>query len=261
MAWLFLDESGSFLDHAYVCLAGYASGDTEWEAFIPEWKTLLQKHGLPALHMKDIVSAYGKSPAAPWPIDKKLAMLEEFIFVIRKHVKAGFGVGLKAAHYRGVVKKLEQLGAITKPFQAQVFCFARIIKLAMLHTLLKSSEPFVEIVLDDSEQYAMKCYSYLSKLKQRNGYVKERISSITFADDSKWYPLQAADILAYAVCNELKKPEGKQWSDSNLFSGLLKKADPTHGLVFHGELWAETEEKALTEAIIEGLRNVMNKTP
>jgi hypothetical protein len=261
MAWLFLDESGHFSNSDYICIAGYASSDEGWEAFIPEWSALLKKHALPAIHMKDIVSSKGSSPAAQWAMDKKLAMLEQFIQLIQKHVKAGFGVGLKAAHYRTVVKKLEHSGLVTNPFHAPVFCLARIIKLAAFHTLLKSSEQAIEVVLDDSEQYSMKFYSYFSKLKQRNAFVKERISSITFADDEKWFPLQAADMLAYAICSQLKKPEHEQWGDSNIFSCLLKKADPAHGLVFHGELWTETEEKTLSEAIIDNLKNVMNKAP
>src|SRR5436309_930461 len=104
---VFLDESGHFADSDYLCMAGYMASDEGWNALCSGWRYLLrEKHKIPVLHMREIMSPSGKSPAALWPIDRKLDMLREFIQLIQKHTEAGFGCALDAKHYREVVKTI-----------------------------------------------------------------------------------------------------------------------------------------------------------
>jgi hypothetical protein len=95
------------------------------------------------------------------------------------------------------------------------------------------------------------CYGLLCELKKRVPSIKESIVNICFADDEWYYPLQAADLLSYATCNELKKG-ANAWKESNVFSDLLKDADPSYGKRYFSELWSDDEDdtKALMEAII-----------
>jgi hypothetical protein len=255
MAMIFMDESGHFADQDYFCLAGYLASDAGWDALCQEWKILLDKHGIPGIHMREIMSEGGKSPAAKWKMQDKLNMLSEFILVIRKHIHTGFGVSIKAKHYREIIKtvhaELIKTG-IKKPkqFKAQVFCVARIVRQVLTYftETLKSDEKLC-LIFDDSEHYSMSCYGFVSELKRRNAKAKEMISSITFADDSVFYPLQCADILAYATCNELKKGT-PQWLDTNIFTALFKSEDPAYGLPYLGEGWDERNDEELAKAII-----------
>jgi len=98
MAMIFLDESGHFSESDFVCLAGYVASDSNWDGLCKEWKELLGKHGIPAVHMREIMSPKGKSPAASWKDEDKVRMIREFIFVIRKYIHTGFGVGLEARY-------------------------------------------------------------------------------------------------------------------------------------------------------------------
>lgn len=256
MAMIFLDESGHFSESDFVCLAGYVASDSNWDGLCKEWKELLGKHGIPAVHMREIMSPKGKSPAASWKDEDKVRMIREFIFVIRKYIHTGFGVGLEARYYRELVKvaaeEARRQGVKTKPFHSQLFCVARMCRLIMNYFKEIGSEEQLSLIFDDSPEYSMKCYSFVSKLKQRQSDVRRTVSSLTFADDSVFYPLQAADILAYATCNELKKGVNA-WSDTNMFTDLFRAEDPGYGLPYRSELWSEADSETLLNAIIQEL--------
>ena len=95
--------------------------------------------------------------------------------------------------------------------------------------------------VDDDERYSKTCYALLCDLKKRMPAIKKSIVNISFADDEWYYPLQAADLLAYASRNELKKGE-KGWSETNIYRDLLKDADPAYGKRYLGEFWSDDED-------------------
>ena len=255
---VFLDESGHFSSSDYVCMAGYMAADDGWTALCDGWRSLLhEKYKIPALHMREIMSPSGKSPAASWDIDRKIDMLRDFILLIRRHTEVGFGCALDAKHYREVVKTIgaaaAEHGLKAKPFNAQMFCMARIVRLVMQH--LEANVPEgqrqTSLMFDDDEKYSKTCYALLCDLKKRVPAIKKSIVNICFGDDEWYYPLQAADLLSYASCNELKKGEDG-WKASNVYSDLLKDEDPAYGKRYLSEFWSDNEDdsKALMEAII-----------
>lgn len=256
---VFLDESGHFANTDYMCLAGFMSDELGWTSLCQEWRVLLrEKWKVPAIHMREIMSPKGKSPAASWDTDKKVSMLRDFIHVIRKHTRVGFGCAIDAKHYREVVKVIEGAakseGLKSKPFKAQVFCMARVVKLIIGYldeSKASEDERKTSLVFDDDEQYSKACYGLLCELKKRVPVVKETIVNISFADDLWYYPLQAADLLSYASCNELKKGS-MAWQESNVFTDLLKDEDPAYGKLYCSEKWTADDQdtKALMEAII-----------
>jgi hypothetical protein len=102
-------------------MAGYMATDEGWNGLCSGWRYLShEKYKIPALHMREIISPSGKSPAAAWDIERKLDMLREFILLIRKHTQVGFGCALDAKHYREVVTMIRTAvateGLKTKPF-------------------------------------------------------------------------------------------------------------------------------------------------
>jgi len=169
---VFLDESGHFTNTDYLSLAGYMATDQGWNDLCAAWRFLLrEKWKLPVIHMREIMSPEGKSPAASWSIERKVDMLRDFILVIRKHTAVGFGCAINAKHYRGVVKDIERAadleGLKTRAFKAQVFCIARVVKLIMGYLEdVKASEDErkIALVFDDNEHYSKHCYSLLMTL-------------------------------------------------------------------------------------------------
>lgn len=255
---VFLDESGHFASSDYMCMAGYMASDEGWNGLCSGWRYLLrEKYKIPALHMREIMSPSGKSPAAAWDIDRKLDMLREFILLIRKHTEVGFACALDAKHYREVVKTINTVaaeeGLKTKPFNTQMFCMARIVRMVMqyLEESVPEEQRQTSLVFDDDEHYSKTCYALLCDLKKCVPAIKKSIVNISFADDEWYYPLQAADLLSYAFRNELKKRE-KGWKETNVYSDLLKDADPAYGKRYFSEFWSDEEgdSKALMEAII-----------
>ena len=259
MVMLFLDESGHFSDSDYLCIAGYIATDAGWESFCKEWKILLNKHGLSTLHLKEIMSRSGNSPASSWPPEQKDSMLREFIGVIRKHVEVGFAVAIDAKHYRGVADRLEKKcqaqGLKNRSFSAHTFAFSRIIRKLMDYLKESAELERASIIVDDAEQYSMKCYSFFSKLKKVRPEVKSQIVSISFADDTYFFPLQAADLLAYATLHEFRKGE-KAWAEEATFSDLLKAHDPAFGLIYRSEFWGSENEDALKLSILEDVTGI-----
>jgi hypothetical protein len=260
MAMLFADESGDWNDQDFIALAGLTSSEAGWEALCQEWPILLQKHEIPVVHMKEIMPERGKSPAASWKMDKKLAMIEEFIGVIKKYMQYGFGIALDAKYYREQVsiveKAAKEMGIKTKPFQPQIFCVARLLRRFIDH--LKESRIYAQradgrnpfsLIFDENEAYAMKCYSFICKLRHRDSFIKESIASVSFANDYFFYPLQAADILAYATQNELRKGD-KAWDESNVYTRFFDEVDPAYGNRYYSEAWGEQDSEALTKAMV-----------
>lgn len=211
---VFLDESGHFASSDYMCMAGYMASDEGWSGLCSGWRHLLrEKYKIPALHMREIMSSFGRSPAAGWDIDRKVDMLREFILLIRNHTEVGFGCALDAKHYRKIVKTIStaaaEAGLKTKPFNTHIFCMARIVRMVMqyLDDSVPEGQRQISLVFDDDEHYSKTCYALLCDLKKRVPAIKKSIINISFADDEWGYPLQAADLLSYASRNELNKTD------------------------------------------------------
>lgn len=54
----------------------------------------------------------------------------------------------------------------------------------------------IALTFDEDEDYSVKCYKLISRLRKTRPEIKETIISVGFADDEWYSPLQAADILA-----------------------------------------------------------------
>jgi hypothetical protein len=150
-----------------MCLAGFMSDDDGWTSLCQEWRFLLrEKWKLPSIHMREIMSPKGTSPAASWGINEKVAMLRDFIHVVRGHTTVGFGCALDCKHYREVVKDVQNAamseGLRTKPFKAETFCMARIVRRIMDYleeSKIPEDQRKISLMLDDDEHYSKMFYA------------------------------------------------------------------------------------------------------
>jgi hypothetical protein len=188
-------------------------------ARIPTLKAMFGRGG-PAWHMawcswmKAVISPAAttlKSPAAAWDMDRKLDMLREFILLIRKHTEVGFGCALDAKHYREVVKAIDTVGAEeglkTKPFNTQMFCMARIVRLVMqyLEESVPEQERQTSLVFDDDEHYSKSCYALLSNLKKRVPAIKNSIVNISFADGRMVLPAAGRGLTLICILQRIEE--------------------------------------------------------
>jgi hypothetical protein len=205
LLWGYFDEAGHFRgSDDYLCMAGYFGGEQGWNSFTRQWGGLLKKHGISAVRVQDMIGFRGEYEKLGWTHEyRDKTVLPEFIKVIKDNLAAGLGVGVDLKYFKSMAPEAQK--RIGDPYY---LCFMRLIRL-VIDTMRRAGVEFpIAVIFDDAEEYSIKCYRLLSRLRKENAEVKALIGSITFADDSIYYPLQAADLLAYESLKELKQKAG-----------------------------------------------------
>jgi hypothetical protein len=200
MIWAYFDESGKLLNaDDFICLCGYL-GDEHWEGFTEQWGMLLRQHNLPSLHMAPLLSRKGSYQHIKWDDDQQRDVLRQFIAPIKKNTAAFFSVSLDAKHYRAMPREArEAFGQKT----ALDFSFQRLIKLVTKQLQTWNLDIPISMNFDYEEQFSLICLRSLAKLRSHYPEVKKLIGAITFCDSNVYYPLQAADMLAYGTYQHL----------------------------------------------------------
>lgn len=186
----YFDESGKWHDRdGHICLCGFVSDGDHWNLFETEWVGLLKKHGFPVIHMNQF---YAQCRARGWDDNKANAVLTEFVDKIRERVQFGFGIAVEGRYFR---HRFEIAGK--PPKDPKRFYTHRLLR-RMREALIEPGYPTsVAITFDEDEEFSIACYQIISRLRRDHPEVRKMVSSIAFADDRIFTPLQAADILAY----------------------------------------------------------------
>lgn len=227
----FFDDSGDFGGGGFFCLAGYIANVERWNAFSQEWWALLEKTGADHLHTSDFLAGKGDFAGLQLDYSQRVQAIRDFGIVIRKHVYSGFAVGVDGAAYR------ETLSDLPKKVSAEEFCFERL--LSRIHGAIgawDAESEFFECTFDDSEKTAQKFLSIWQRIKRHKRVSSRMLTAISFADDKFVLPLQAADLLACALTQEVRKGENKFGPDSP-FHHLMQDVDPNFGIQFEQEYW------------------------
>jgi hypothetical protein len=198
----YFDESGKPDSSNFVCIAGYASDDDGWNKFCDAWPKLLNKHRISAIHMKDLMALRGEYEKLGWDLAKRDQVLAECINILNHHAIAGFGVGVDAKHWRGLDKAARDY--LGNPL---MICMERVLRLTinMFHRPSEGYEPAIPITFDDDREYAMAYYRRWSELREKRPTLRRICASIGFADDTIYWPLQAADILAHQTNKDVQQ--------------------------------------------------------
>jgi hypothetical protein len=200
MLWAFIDESGKLAKADFICLCGYICDDG-WENFSKDWKEILSRNSLPLLHLSKLMRKAPPFDKLGWTEAQRVEILREFVQPIRSHLLAGFGVGLDAKHYRSMPLSARKL---IGEKDAQDFAFYRLMRLIVEQLKKWEYKDPISVNFDFTEDFSVKCLQSLTKLRSGRSEVRELVSSIGFADDQVYYPLQAADMLAYGTYNWMR---------------------------------------------------------
>lgn len=198
--WAYFDESGKLANSDFICLAGYICDDG-WECFSKDWEKLLKRFEIPLIHAAKLVRRAKPYELLGWDKQKEERVFVEFAKVIRRHLLGGFGIGVDAKFYRSMTLDARKLIGNE---DAQDFAFHRLLKLVVKQLQLWKYESSISLTFDFEDQFSVKCMQSLMLLRQQRQEVKNLISSIGFADDEVYYPLQAADLLAYGTYRNLR---------------------------------------------------------
>lgn len=208
MLWAFFDESGKLAESDFMCLCGYVSGEgqpgSSWDKFTEEWRAVLMREGLPYIHTSQLFARRPPYDLIGWNGSKINDVLSSLSRCVSRHVVAGFGVALDAKHYRSLAKERRNLIGDKTP---EIFLFHRLLRLVVkaLETLNYPNP--ISLTFDWSDGFSDGCLKPLTALIKRHEDIRNRISSIGFANDEQYYPLQAADMLCFGTKQKLQGVE------------------------------------------------------
>jgi hypothetical protein len=214
MIHAYFDDSATLNQQGFICLCGYVAGDADWDALAKKWVEALARHQLPSFHTSNFLSARAEYKSTKLSHDDRLRVVEEFIAIIRNHVPLAIAVAVDSKAYRKV------FSGIAKKFSPVEFCCYRIIRAIASHAeQLPARILPVSLVFDES-QTSLKFHAAMIDVKRNRPEVREIIATLAFGDDRFVQPLQAADLLACFTVRELRKDEGRAWTEApacNLF--------------------------------------------
>lgn len=242
MIWGYFDESGKLADSEFICLCGFLS-DEKWEDFCDAWGVLLKQYGIQRLHMASLFARKEGFCNANWTENERDSALREFVKVIRSNTLACFGIALDATYYRGMDRQMKE---VFGQKQAQDFVFQRLLRLVS-NQLLEWKIPFgVSLMFDYSEDFSLLCLKSLARLRGRHEDIKSVAAAITFADSYQFFPLQAADMLAYGTFRNLR------YDPPDYFDYLAGKKQRGPGPRPHSEFYTADLLKQICRKIKSG---------
>jgi hypothetical protein len=228
----FFDDSGKENEpsNRFVCVAGYIAHETFWWQFNAAWKHLLLRHGLPYVHLRVFLNM---SDQKHWNRTKRDSVLEEFVSAIKVHRLIGFGVAVDVEAWKKIPKerRLKFSGSV------QEFCVMRILR-RIIDRLDESRDPDpISVIFDRDFEYARPRLKLLEYVHKHDPRVGPRVASLNFSDSERFFPLQAADLLAWETRRELvTKVLGFGASSRSSWKALFS-ALPFQELDYEGELW------------------------
>jgi hypothetical protein len=103
IAEAFFDESGTNDDDKNLCLAGYIFEGEAGAAFAEEWRSLLDRYGLPFFHMREF-RQQGKGVFRNLSTEQREGSLAEAIEIIQRHAARGFAFSVEKRSFDEVVR-------------------------------------------------------------------------------------------------------------------------------------------------------------
>lgn len=190
-----LDGSGGMGDK-FVSYAGVAGIAPSWEVFDYAWVEVLQEYGLPYLHTVQAMNWRGPFAAkvGEWG-DQRLEKRDGLLLkcasvIVDSHLQSiGFASDVRNFKANSVVGKKKELfdtvlgsiiGWLKPSFVMTIFC-------------------------DDEQDTAEEYYKLLNRYRRAHQGVADKIAGICFHDDKVFPPLQAADLVAWTLREELER--------------------------------------------------------
>lgn len=192
------DESGKLDDTEHVSFAGFVAKPAKWEEFREEWRRLLRPHKIKywktcdAVHMNGGYARFRKREKDLRTLITKLAEL------ICKYAIEAMSGSISTSEF----KQLSQ-DARKKLKDPQYCAFESCVRMLVSSAEVDPGDTFT-LVCDDSDEYAEHCLKLYTRL-QKSTVISKRIVGLCFADDKKYEPLQAADLLAF--CERAERRE------------------------------------------------------
>jgi hypothetical protein len=170
---------------------------------------------------------------AAWD-DKRKVMLGEFSEIVKQSGVVCVGGIVDSAHFQKVADSDPDFKAIWR--DPVYMSFHSLLMRGIDKTEVIDTSSSIGLVIDDDEQFSMSVYRYFNMFKKeldpqlRGRYdeatlakmkrVKERVTTISFADDASHPGLQAADMIAYETRRMMIERKKNPDTSSELYERL-----------------------------------------
>lgn len=194
------DMAGMQPGSEVAAVVGYLSRKDDWANFCLEWQGILDRYNVEAFHMSEFAETNSaddpKWPYYRWSRDKMQSFINELVPVARDNTLIGVGGLVSVRDYDRLVPAWLK-AEVQHPYH---FCFQLFFE-AMLYALEMFSPPMLpreQVAFffgrqNEFKDRALLTYDITRAVKD----FKNRMGSITFADNKTYIPLQAADLLAF----------------------------------------------------------------
>jgi len=199
----YCDESGKQGDHPVVTFSGLCLAQPKLAAFDDAWNTLLRQYEIASLHMaraSRLSEKHGPKMPRGQTASERIKALIPFADCINQHFELGLVQALDIAGFNAMSKDARaKIGSPNDPyFIAFMRSGGEVLDYA-------HDEDKVSIICDDDRATALDCYRHYRGLCTAHEKWRDKIISLTFADDRYFPALQAADMLAFLSRLESKR--------------------------------------------------------
>jgi hypothetical protein len=197
----FFGESGKFQDHQVVAFCGFGASDTQLKEFDKQWENQLRRCGMDALHWvtaRRCGKALGDNIGSQ-SLRERINDLKPFANCVNDYLGLDAACVFEVTGYTSFAQDSKNLlGGSDNPFYIQF------LRTVMLLAEFARPEENITMVCDEDEETAWNCYRLYKRVKQIHPKVGRRLAAISFADDTYFPALQAADMLSF-LCREQAK--------------------------------------------------------
>lgn len=226
----YFDESGKWKDQKVVSFCGVCAPHSKIQQLDEDWRSLLRRYGMPALHMKEafrLKRPLGKNIKAQ-TTSERIEALKPFADVIRENMEIGVVVAIDVGAYSQLSHAAKQrLGGSDDP---HYMAFMTGILGPIQHLY---SDDRLSLICDDDEATALNSYHFYRRIRKLSRDAHTKLVAISFAHDTEFPPLQAADFIAALVrLQAIRRFFGRPYDYHPLFHYLIGNPTP------HNALWA-----------------------
>jgi hypothetical protein len=188
----YLDESGTHEGAPIAVVGGLLLNQQGFQKLDEAWPQILTKSSiLPPLHMSEFRRPNGR--LAYVSVDQRRALFTDLVRVINENKIYSIAASLTAEHFQKYFDK--QFRRETMSMYGM--CFILCAHANYLLTQQNQYDEKIPFLMDSGNQYAEHVRAAHAAM-QEEGWKTMRVGSLTFDRDEDWFPLQAADLIAWA---------------------------------------------------------------
>lgn len=194
----YCDESETLQSHPVYVVSGYLANGVDWFEFERKWCCALRDEGLEAVGFHMAWCEHGsRAPYDAMPIDRRAELQRKFIDIIGGSNLWAYATAIDLTAYRAVTEQIKKKRpALWKPYY-----------LAFQHTVEMmckvlddggfAKSECISFMFDEHQEYGKRAKALYQRMRTPENAFAHRLGSITFGDDTRYLPLQAADLWAY----------------------------------------------------------------